>query len=114
MEKDQSAVSGFEAPRPAKSRTVADLYAKYGLGETPSLEDIEPVAKSLWGNLATRLDATQLVLGRRVDSGEVSERAEDPMLGQVCGLPDAGQAFGLLLMVRDMEQNPNPGPGESF
>jgi hypothetical protein len=116
MSNEQAPLSGFEAPQVPQGRWVAGLFEKHGLGETPSLADIEPVAKGLWEDPRTKLEAAELVLGRRVDSGEISadptlagEISADPTLAAVYLTPDADQAFGLLLLVKDMETDRSAG-----
>lgn len=87
----------FETPQEPQGKLVADLFEQYGLPETPSLEQIEPVAKELWGSPSTRLRAIELVLCRRVDAVEIQQ---DPLLKDVYNLQDVDVAFGLLLLYR--------------
>lgn len=62
-------LTGFEAPRTAKDDYALNLWRKHGLGDSPSLAQIEPVAKLLFTE-GKILESTAIVLGRRIDAKE--------------------------------------------
>lgn len=55
MGQEEVVVLGFQRPQPAKENWVAGLYEKYGLGQAPSLEEIEPKATELLASGRTAL-----------------------------------------------------------
>lgn len=91
-------ISGFGRPRSTQDKRIAELYAKYELGEAPSLRDIEPVATELLSDLPTALDGAKLVLGRQIDS---SLEKESKIITLVTNPRVSGKdKFGILLMRR--------------
>lgn len=89
--------AGFERPQVPSDGYTAGLYEKFELGQTPSMRDIEPVATTLLGDPTTIMEGMSLVLGRRVDSQELTE---DPELGTVMLIGEPGQKFGILLLMK--------------
>ncbi len=102
MTEDET-VSGFERPRQPMDEWTGRLYEKHGLGETPSLEKIEPVATELLSNPLTAIEGAELVLGRRVDGSPEKE----PDVLPVIATPgfSGEERFGLLLMQKEIEES---------
>lgn len=98
MAQAENQLGGFQKPRPASDGWTAKLYEKHGLGETPSLEKIEPVATRLLSNPLTAIEAGELVLGRRIYAKE-----ED--VTQLLFCPTTPEErFGLLLLQKSIEE----------
>ncbi len=102
---ENEANSGFEKPRPPRDEISARLYEKHGLGESPSLKTIEPVATELLEKLPTAFEGAELVLGRRIDSSLEKEPDVIPMITS----PNisAEDKFGLLLLQLGAEEMNN-------
>lgn len=92
-----SIITGFEVPRAAKDEYTLDLWRKHGLDDSPSLAQIEPVAKSLFTE-GKMLEAAAMVLGRCVD-------AREEQIVKLLVFSDAKEAFGLLLMQLTVEES---------
>lgn len=93
--------SGFQAPRLPKDNWAARLYQKYGLGENPSLKEIEPIATKLLGNVSTAIEGAELMLGRRIDAKETE------LLSTIYFGGSAENMFGLLLMECAIDDSQN-------
>ena len=94
--------AGFERPRQPKDKLTAELYQKYNLGPTPSLESIEPVATPLLESPLTMMEGASLVLGRDVRS------EEKDLVRRILFIGDGKDRFGALLLERaaaEMEEN---------
>ena len=94
----------MELPRPPKDDHGKELYQRYNLGETPSLLQIEPVAKQLLDDVTTRIEASELVLGRHVGSEEIEQEG---LLG-IANYPfslESGYRFIALAQQRFREDN---------
>jgi hypothetical protein len=102
MTEDET-VSGFERPRPPLDEWTGRLYEKHGLGESPSLEKIEPVATELLSNPLTSIEGAELVLGRRVDGSPDKEPEVLPLI-MTPGFSGEDK-FGLLLMQKQVEES---------
>lgn len=91
----------FQRPQVPQDEWTARQYEKYGLGTTPSLEEIEPKATELLSNPLTALAGAELVLGRRVDGNPEKE----PEVLPVVATPgfSGAERFGLLLMQKEIE-----------
>lgn len=98
-------LGGFNIPTEPRDEWAASLFEKHGLSETPSLEEIEPIAKSLWDDVRSRFEVAELILGRRVDAEEF--RA-DPIFGRILLLEDKEKAFGCFLLYREIDLHPVP------
>ena len=107
MRTPEGPVPGFIVSRPPRDGWVAHLFEKHGLPESPSLQEIEPVAKALLADIATRNEGIELVIGRRVDAEEFST---SPLFGAVAFMTDKDQAFGCLLMLREIDQAEDQAP----
>jgi hypothetical protein len=84
----EGSLAGFNRPQTPKDDYAATLYQKFGLGQTPSLEDMEPIATRLLDDPTTIIEGMSLVLGRRVDAREFTE---DPELGVAMLMGSADQ-----------------------
>jgi hypothetical protein len=93
---------GFNRPRPATTPHIAREYDRLGLGEAPSLEDIEPVAIKMMSDKRI-IEAMGLVLGRRIDARETLADPDLLIIGQIA-LQDPEKAFGGLLMLLTIEE----------
>lgn len=94
--------AGFSRPQSPIDGYAAGLYDEYGLSPTPSMADIEPIAKDLLSDVTTVLDGMSLVLGRRVDAQELTA---DPKLGMVMMMGEPGTKFGILLLMRSFSSS---------
>ena len=94
-------IAGFEIPRPAKEEWVTKQYEKFGLGKSPTLEEVEPVATKLLSDTATFQAGAELVLGRRVSSSFEEEPEVFPLI-YTPGF-EAEDRFGMLLVQRATE-----------
>ena len=102
MTEDET-VSGFERPRPPQDEWTGRLYEKHSLGESPSLEEIEPIAKELLSSPLTAIEGAELVLGRRVDGSPDKEPDVLPIV-MTPGFSEKDR-FGLLLMQKQIEES---------
>ncbi len=93
----RSELPGFEQPQQPQDKWTAQLYEKHGLGEAPTLEQIEPIATTLLGNPLDLLAGASLVLGREVDAQEKQLLVNLLMAG------DAEHRFGVLLLTKAAE-----------
>jgi hypothetical protein len=94
-------IAGFDKPQVPHDEWTAKQYEKHGLGETPSLKEIEPKATELLSNLQTSIAGAELVLGRRVDGDLENEPDVLPIIGTP-GIT-AEEKFALLLMQKTIE-----------
>lgn len=91
--------SGFQGKDPSGSEYIAKLREKHGIAQEASLEEIEPIARTLLENPGTALSAAELVLNRRVDGREkMIAQMIMPGLGFT-----TGERFGMLLLERTTE-----------
>ena len=93
----------FDKAQQPGDNWIADQYEKYGLGITPSLMEIEPVATELLSNRSTAISGAELVLNRRVDGNPDKEPVVLPLISTQGFTGE--QRFGLLLMQRQIEEN---------
>lgn len=61
---------GYDQPQSTADQYVLNLYRQHGLGDNPTMRQIEPVATQLLEHIGTILDGAALVLGRYVGSQE--------------------------------------------
>ena len=94
-EQDQS---GFQQPIKADVYTTK-LYQELGLGETPSLEQVEAKATELLNNPLTMLNGAALVLGREVMASET-----DVLKSIMVPSMNGQDRFGVLLLQKSIEQ----------
>ena len=101
-------IAGFNQPIVPQDPWVAGLYERHDLGETPSLADIEPVAKELLRELGSSQTALEMALGRRIDSLEMlqDERLR-PLLGVFMSNASIEEKFGCILMAASSSE-PEP------
>jgi len=93
---------GFLRPQVPQDEWTARQYEKYGLGATPSLEEIEATATELLSSPLTSIAGAELVLGRWVN-GNLEKEPE--VLPIIAGRGLSGvDRFGLLLMQRGVEE----------
>ncbi len=98
----QEQIPGFNRPQVPQDEWTARQYEKYGLGATPSLEEIEAKATELLSSPLTALAGAELVLGRRVDG---NPKKEPEVLPLVAAPEFSGEErFGLLLMQKGVEE----------
>lgn len=100
MNQEQS--PAFNRPQVPQDEWIARQYEKYGLGATPSLEEIEAKATKLLSSPLTALAGAGLVLGRRVDGSPKKEPEVLPLVATP-GF-SGGERFGLLLMQKSVEE----------
>lgn len=91
----------FQRPQQPQDEWSARKYQEFGLGNAPSLEDIEPKATELLGDIRTALTGAELVLGRRVDGDPDKEPDVLPIVAAFN--LSAEEKFGLLLMQKQIE-----------
>ena len=89
-------LTGSAVAHTAKDDYALNLWRKHGLGDHPSIQKIEPVAKQLLNNPATFLEGAAVVLGRRVD-------AKEKNICALIFLSCADKKFGALLLVGEIE-----------
>jgi hypothetical protein len=92
---DDCLSAGYNRPQTPQDDYTAELYRDHGLGETPSLEVIEPVAKALLADPLRLLDGMSMVLGRQVNAAEF---ANDFELDRVMLFSKPADKFGMLLI----------------
>jgi hypothetical protein len=96
---------GFVDPQAPRDEHGVSLYKKYNLPETPTLEQIEPIAMKLLANLETLFEGVELVMGRRVDAKELTtDNLRSSCLPLVIFMPSASNRFAALLGERTREQ----------
>ena len=95
-------LSPYQKHQTPKDEWTAELYAKHGLGETPSLEEIEPIALVLLSKGDTALEGAELVLGREV----TGDMEKEPEVVSIISSPlDPGNRLALLLLKRTNEDD---------
>jgi hypothetical protein len=92
-------IAGFQRKDASGDSYIAQLRVEHGIPEQASLEDIEPIVRTLLGNPGTALRAAELVLNRRVDG---RERLIGQMVMPGLGF-DTDQRFGMLVIERTTE-----------
>ncbi len=90
-------MANYNDPCPPKDGWAQGLYRKYNLGDTPTMEAIEPVALQLLSDVTTSMTGAELVLGRRVDAKEMD-------VAMLCMFGAPERKFAALLLRRDCEQ----------
>jgi len=101
---DEEPIDAFDLPVIAQDEWVAGLYERHGLGETPSITEIEPVAKELLEDVRTSHSALEMVLGRRVSTEEMFEGEHlRPLLGIFMSPASTDEKFRVLLMAKIFE-----------
>ena len=95
-EPGEEIITGFNRPRPVTDGYVASQYRGLGLGEEPSLADIEPHAVAMMRE-GKVFEAMGLALGREVFADDVKD---DPELAGIALLSyqQPEQGFGCLLL----------------
>jgi len=101
----ESKLTGFDRPTDCDDSYVLHQYQKLGLGENPTLREIEPVAIQMMEDKKF-LEAAGLVLGRRVDAQETREGSNLAFISLLAFL-NPNNAFGFLLLQRDVENPPS-------
>lgn len=90
--------AGFNQPIVPDEYT-RKLYKEFGLGETPSLEQVETKATELLNSPLTMLNGAALVFGREVMADE-KDLLKTIMVPNMTG----ADRFGVLLMQKSIEQ----------
>ena len=92
---------GYDQPQPPKDAWAARLYREYGLSDTSTMAEIEPIATRLLEDIATALSGAELVLGRRIDGREESiAHMYYPLNGAT-----AKERFALLLLHKGLVED---------
>lgn len=105
MSEEKAELTGFEYSQFPRDEHAVSLYRKYDLPDTPTLEQIEPIAKKLLANFETLFEGVELVMGRRVDAKELtSDNLRRSCLPLVILMPTASNRFAALLGERTREQ----------
>lgn len=96
---------GFQRPQVSQDNWVANIYQRYELGSTPSLEQIEPIATKLLADIDTAHTGAEMVLGRRVDSAIEKE----PEVLEILATPGlSGQERFLRLLLQKTIEKTQP------
>ncbi len=93
----------FETPI-TPDEYVAGLYQEYGLGDNPSLDEIQPIATQLLSSNDTLITGVEMVLGRRVDAREFTT---DKSLALIFTNSLTGEDRFALLLLSDLGRIPN-------
>lgn len=87
-------MSGPDDTQPVSDDYTRALYRKHGLGESPTMAEIEPVATKLLEDPVTALEGAALVMGREVMASETK-------IMEILATPArATVKFGLLLLAK--------------
>lgn len=90
----------YDDPQPPRDHYTRCLYQEYGLSETSTMAEIEPIATRLLSDISTNFAGAELALGRRIDA---SEKAIVRLFVPWNGTPQ--ERFALLLLQKSMEVN---------
>lgn len=97
MNTKQLTETGFEKPQTAQDSYTSELWQKHGLGNTPSLRAIEPIATQLLSSPLGLIDGAAMVLGRHVGAQETD------LLEPLLFVSDGSMRFAALLLQKTAE-----------
>ena len=98
----ESKFADFKQPQWPQDEVVAELYRRYRLGPSPSLEDIKPVAMVLLENPLSVMQGASLILGRGVST-------EENLVREVLFLGEGQDRFSALLLEKAIETRVREG-----